>query len=85
MENATTIEREKRGADSGAAQGSASGWITDQLPDSDMTVLMKLSDAEFPIWPGFHDGEEWRSADSSTVSGPVLGWMELEDAAELLK
>lgn len=59
-------------------------WITDQLPDSDMTVLMKLSDAEFPIWPGFHDGERWCSADALTVVGPVLGWMELETAAKLL-
>jgi hypothetical protein len=60
------------------------GWITDKLPDSDMTVLMRLSDKEFPVWPGFHDGEQWMSSDASTVEGPVLGWMELEDAAKQL-
>lgn len=60
------------------------GWITDHLPDSDMTVLMRLSDPEYPIWPGFHDGEKWCSADASTVDGPILGWMELENARHLL-
>jgi hypothetical protein len=59
-------------------------WITDELPDSDSLVLMRLNDAETPVWPGFHDGEEWRSADATTVQGPVLGWMELEAAAKAL-
>lgn len=59
-------------------------WITDRLPDSDMTVLIRLSGDEYPVWPGFHDGEGWRSADASTLEGPVLGWMELDDAADFL-
>lgn len=59
-------------------------WITDCLPDSEALVLMRLKDEECPVWPGFHDGEEWRSADASTVQGPVVGWMELEDAAKRL-
>ncbi len=59
-------------------------WITDRLPDSDMTVLIRLSGEEYPVWPGFHDGDTWCSADASTLEGPVLGWMELGDAAELL-
>lgn len=60
-------------------------WTTDQLPDSDLTVLIRFSDtAEFPIWPGFHDGEQWCSASADTLEGPVLGWMNLEDAAAAL-
>lgn len=59
-------------------------WITDKLPDSDMTVLMRLQDEENFIWPGYHDGEEWRSGDGFPLEVAVLGWMELEDAASLL-
>lgn len=58
-------------------------WKTD-LPDSELTVLMKLDCEEYPIWPGFHDGEAWRSVDASLVNARVLGWMELYDAAKLL-
>lgn len=59
-------------------------WITAELPDADLTVLMRLQDLEYPIWVGFHDGDGWRSADSTSVDGPVLGWMQLEDAAAAL-
>ena len=59
-------------------------WTTDRLPDSDMTVLIRLSNAESPVWPGFHDGEGWCSCDASTLEGPVLGWMEIGDAAAVL-
>ena len=45
---------------------------------------MHLADKEYPVWSGYHDGEEWVSADGSTVEGPVLGWLQLEDAAVLL-
>ncbi len=59
-------------------------WITDTLPDDEMTVLMRLNDNEYPVWPGFRDDGEWRSCDGTTVAGPVLGWMQLEDAASAL-
>jgi hypothetical protein len=59
-------------------------WITDSLPDDEMTVLMRVQDTEYPVWPGFRDGGQWCYADGSTVEGPVLGWMHLEDAATIL-
>ncbi len=59
-------------------------WITDTLPDDEMTVLMRLEDAEYPVWPGFRDEGEWRSADGTGVACRVLGWMQLEDAAMML-
>lgn len=59
-------------------------WVTGELPDSEETVLMRVHDDAYPIWPGFHDGEVWRTADSSEVSGPVIGWLRLEDAAAAL-
>lgn len=60
------------------------GWTKDSLPDSDATVLIRTSGAEFPVWPGYHDGERWCSADGTELEGPVLGWMELEAAAKAL-
>jgi hypothetical protein len=77
-------EKQKARAGFAALGGSGDCWITSELPDSDMTVLMRLKDSENPIWPGFHDGESWRTADAATVEGPVLGWMELEAAALML-
>jgi hypothetical protein len=59
-------------------------WITDRLPDADTTVLIRLSDEEYPIWPGFHDGNGWVSADGTTVQGPVMGWMEMDKAEKML-
>jgi len=59
-------------------------WIKDKLPDSDLTVLVRCSGQEFPIWPGYHDGDEWRSASADILEGPVIGWMELDDAVKIL-
>lgn len=55
------------------------------LPDSDITVLMSLDDEEYPVWPGYHDGETWRTVDDdSPVEGRVIGWLHLHEAAELM-
>jgi len=59
-------------------------WITDCLPDADQTVLVRCAGEEYPVWPGFHDGEAWRSADGTTLEGPVLGWLDLNAAAAIL-
>lgn len=61
-----------------------SAWITNSLPDDEITVLMRLKDDEYPVWPGFIDEGIWCSCDASIVEGPVLGWMHLEDAAKAL-
>ena len=60
------------------------GWVRDSLPESDTTVMLRCSGEEFPVWPGFHDGDQWCSADGTALEGPVLGWMELKDAARIL-
>jgi len=59
-------------------------WITDTFPDDEVTVLLRLDDAEYPVWPGFREDGQWRSADATTICGPVRGWMHLEDAANHL-
>jgi len=67
-----------------ARHEAAARWITDTLPDDEITVLMRLNDLEYPVWPGFRENDQWNSSDGSTVEGPVLGWMHLEDAASIL-
>ena len=61
-------------------------WIDpdNEMPDSEITVLMRLDDEEYPIWPGFWDGEKWRQADAGEVGCRVVGWMHLENAAMIL-
>lgn len=60
-----------------------SGWRRD-LPDSDITVLMRLNEVE-EIWPGFHDGEYWRYASGDRLmTSKVRGWMHLDEAARIL-
>lgn len=44
-----------------------------QPPDSDILVLMSMSDGE--VYPGYLDGEVWRYADAMPVSIlQVLAW-----------
>jgi len=61
-----------------------SHWITDSLPDEETTVLMRLPNSDYPVWPGFREDNEWNTCDGSTLDGPVQGWMHLEDAAKCL-
>ena len=58
-------------------------WQVD-LPDSDLTVLVRVNDPEWPLALGFHDGECWRDASAERIEGDVLGWMDMTDGAEVL-
>lgn len=50
---------------------------SDRMPDDDMTVLLHLEDEEWPVWPGYHDGEEgWLLADAMPAP-KVLGWADM--------
>ena len=54
------------------------------LPDSDITVLVRLSDDEYPLVIAYHDGTSWVSTDGQILEGPVTGWMHLDAAASIL-
>lgn len=51
-------------------------WVSvaDALPDSDETVLVWQTNGEEP-WPGYLDGDAWRSADGFWIAkGLVTHW-----------
>jgi len=59
-------------------------WIHDTLPDDELLVLVRVQDEEYPIHLGFHEDGEWHYDNAATIDLPVLGWMDLHDAAQTL-
>ncbi|MEI7815568.1 MAG: DUF551 domain-containing protein [Desulfuromonadales bacterium] len=52
--------------------------VTELLPDSDTTVMTFESESIEPIWPGFHDGEEWMDIMGGSLKN-VTHWMDFPD------
>lgn len=52
-------------------------WISvdDCLPDSDITVLVCMTDQSEPVWLGYHDGEKWLSLEGSEIT--VTHWSDI--------
>jgi hypothetical protein len=55
------------------------GWraCIDEMPDSDETVMIYHPDSDEPVWMGYHDGDQWRSVEATTV--PVSHWRPLPE------
>lgn len=54
-------------------RAEATYFPASQPPDSDILVLMSMSDGE--VYPGYLDGQVWRYADAMPVSiVEVLAW-----------
>jgi hypothetical protein len=65
--------------------GSASWWITNGLPDDEITVLIRLKDDEWPVVLGWHEDGQWRDTNADEVEESlVTGWMHLHEAATIL-
>lgn len=58
-------------------------WNT-ELPDSEITVLVRREDDELPLMIGYHDGEGWCCGDGRPMCFKVTGWLHLEEAAQIL-
>ena len=59
-------------------------WNTLPLPDDEMLVLLRVEDLDQPIALGFHEDGRWFNADHTQVKLPVIGWMDIHDAAQKL-
>ncbi len=50
--------------------------VAEQMPDADMTVLIRLADDESePVWLGWWDGERWYDALGTVVE--MVRWAEM--------
>lgn len=58
-------------------------WNT-YLPDSEILVLIRLDDEEYPLVIGYHDGDHWRTSDACKLDRPVTGWLNLDEAANMI-
>jgi hypothetical protein len=55
---------------------------SDQLPDTDTTVMTFEPDSVEPIWPGYWDGEEWMDIITNTPIHPTH-WMDFPEPPEV--
>jgi len=53
-------------------------WHTadEQLPDDGITVLVHAPDDSEPVWPGYHEGGRWLSAEGFEIAN-VIEWAEM--------
>ena len=48
----------------------------DGLPESDQTIMTYQPDANEPVWPGYHDGEQWWDITGFALPAPeVTHWI----------
>lgn len=66
------------------APRSTLDWIpvTQELPDSDLTVLIACADGNEPVWTGYHNGTEWLTVEGSSFI-TVTHWMPLPEPPSL--
>ena len=55
-------------------------WIpvSESLPDDDIVVLIACSDADGPVWLGFHEDEIWVNIEGRDIQS-VTHWMPLPE------
>jgi hypothetical protein len=57
--------------------------VKDQMPDSELTVLVSAPEASEPVWLGYHDGDSWFSVDGMGYGNEeeqvaqVVAWAEM--------
>lgn len=57
-------------------------WIVAcELPDAETIVLLHHPDESEPVWPGYWDGEFWRSAEGKLVE--PTHWAEMPAGPDL--
>lgn len=49
--------------------------VEDEMPDSDLTVMIYHAEEDEPVWLGYHDGDTWRTVDGAQCL--VSHWMDL--------
>jgi Protein of unknown function (DUF551). len=66
--------------------GSDEGWIAcdEALPDFDTTVMTFAPGSSEPIWPAYHDGEQWMDLNGAPINDAVIThWMDFPEPPEV--
>lgn len=53
----------------------------ERMPDSDLTVLVRLRNNEEPVWLGYWSGEEWLDLDGVPVE--MVRWADMPEGGEV--
>lgn len=53
---------------------------SDEMPDSDETVLIACPFSHEPVWFGYHDGNEWLTVEGESID--VTHWKPLPEPPE---
>jgi len=71
--------------DAGLRRG-APVWVqADILPDSETTVMTYSPDSNEPIWPAYHDGEQWVDLMGAPIDDAnITHWMNFPEPPETL-
>lgn len=54
--------------------------VAKDMPDADLTVLVRTHGSEEPVWLGFFDGEVWRDTDGQEIT--VVRWADMPVGGE---
>lgn len=61
-------------------------WVpaSEALPDSDITVMTYAPESNEPIWPAYHDGEQWFDLMGAPIDNErITHWMEFPDPPDV--
>ena len=61
-------------------------WIpvATSLPDDDTTVMTYAPNSNEPVWPAYHDGEQWMYLMGAPITdAEITHWMEFPEPPEV--
>jgi hypothetical protein len=57
--------------------------VSDGLPDTDTTVMTFSPESNEPIWPAYHDGEQWVDLMGAPIDdAQITHWMDFPEPPE---
>lgn len=65
---------------------TTNSWIpcSRQMPDSDETVMTYAPDSNEPIWPAYHNGDQWMDLMNTPIDdATITHWMSFPKPPEV--
>jgi hypothetical protein len=51
------------------------------LPDADLTVIVRIRGTDEPVWLGYWDGQQWRDLDNLPID--VVRWADMPKGGDV--